>query len=345
MLTPDQRSFGVEIECIVPGHTPTQVAAAIAADGIACRFEGYNHRVSNSWKIVTDASVHGAGNAMEVVSPPLHSNNGHEQVAKVCATLQRLGAMVNRSCGLHVHVGANEISTASMRKLAAMYMENENVLDSWLPTSRRASNNTYCASVATNTNVQRLQVATNATQIAQAINNGSRFVKLNFASFWKYGTIEFRHHSGTVDARKIKMWVMACQRMVCTADAEQATPITLATTQRPQGYGKSARRLRTIYDLLARPEGCTRQDVATALGRSTMPPLNRILANAGFTYRENTRRRVARYTLEATPTTQANTATNESFMARLQMTEEETTFWVERVALLRSAQTRNQVAA
>jgi len=350
------RSFGVEIECLVPRYTRAQVAAAITAEGVDCYDAGYTHQTSRKWKVVSDGSVRGNG-AMELVSPPLRGEAGFDAISKVSAVLLRMGATVNSSCGLHVHVDATTpaFPVAAMRKLAAMYMENENVIDSLLPASRRASNNMYCTSVATNTNVDSLQRATNATQIANAIANGGRYVKLNFTSFWRHGTVEFRHHSGTVDAAKINKWALICLRMMAAAERDSGEPITLATTSRPQGYGKSARRLRTIYDLLARPNGCTRQEVATALGRSTMPPLNRILRNAGFTYRVthnhraagayNLTRRTERYVLEATPTTAATAATLDTFMGKLEMADDEKVFWVERAALLRSVATRNQVAA
>jgi hypothetical protein len=354
MLLPTTRTFGIEIECLVPRMSRAQVAAAITAEGVECYDAGYTHQTSRKWKIVSDGSLRGTG-GMEIVSPPLSGQAGFDAIAKVSAALLRAGATVNSSCGLHVHVGASDLPVPAMRKLAAMYMENENVIDSLLPQSRRASNNVYCASIATNTNVERLQRATNATQIAQAIANGGRYVKLNFSSFWRHGTVEFRHHSGTVDAAKINKWALTCLRMVAAAERDSAEPITLATTNRPQGTGKSARRLRTIYDLLARPQGCTRQEVATALGRNTMPPLNRILSNAGFTYRvtNNHRvhgeysltRRTERYVLEATPTTAATAATLDTFMAKLEMADDEKIFWVERAALLRSVATRNQVAA
>ena len=39
-------------------------------------------------------------------------------------------------------------------------------------------------------------------------NSAFRYFKLNCQSFFRHGTIEFRHHSGTTDFAKIKNWIL-----------------------------------------------------------------------------------------------------------------------------------------
>ena len=48
--------------------------------------------------------------------------------------------------------------------------------------------------------------------MARAFN--SRYFKLNLQSYVKYGTVEFRHHSGTTTFSKVKNWILICARLV-----------------------------------------------------------------------------------------------------------------------------------
>src|SRR6187397_2985807 len=112
------RSFGVEIECLVPRYTRAQVAAAITAEGVDCYDAGFTHQTSRTWKVVSDGSVRGNG-AMELVSPPLRGEAGLGAISKVSAVLVRMGATVKSSCGLQVQVGGPRpaFPVAAMRKL------------------------------------------------------------------------------------------------------------------------------------------------------------------------------------------------------------------------------------
>src|SRR5581483_12043482 len=90
-----------------------------------------------------------------------------------------------------------------------------------MPPSRRANaNSRYCASIKQEMNLPAIRVARTVQELARGIKGGSRFVKLNFTSHWKHGTVEFRQHSGTVDAEKIKRWVYFCQKLVDVAIAD-----------------------------------------------------------------------------------------------------------------------------
>lgn len=320
------KTFGVEIECLVPHHTRADVAAALTNAGVASYDAGYSHVISNQWKVVTDGSVQGNG-AMEIVSVPLQGEAGFAQVEVVCAVLARLGAQVNRSCGLHVHVGARNVSLAAQRRLAIVYAQNEDVIDGLLPASRRGSANTYCGTTK-NVNLASLARANDYSGIAIAINGGSRYCKLNFMSMRRHPTVEFRHHSGTVDAAKIIAWAKLCMRMVATAEREQNEAIAVPTQTAPQGN----LRLRRIYDMVARAEGASREEIAMMLGRRTAPPVAKILTNAGIGFMV----RRGRYYLatETVRLAQPTRPTLATFTARLEMPADEVTFWNERVATL-----------
>lgn len=327
------RTFGVEMEFVFAATSGHDLAAKVAQlSGQPCYYAGYTHAVAGSWKIVTDGSLrHNAGEvAYEMVSPILQGEAGLQAATKVCEAMVALGARVNRSCGLHVHVGTRNESTATLRRLAYVYAQSEEVIDSLLPASRRASNNTYCGPVK-NVNLASLARATDARGIATAINGGDRYCKLNYTAFWKYGTVEFRHHSGTVDAAKVCAWVKACLRMVACAAKEQEEQLMVPAGNEPVGNA----RLLKIYRMVARPEGASRQEIATMLNRRTSPPVAKILTQAGVAFEM---RRGRYYIAQRSVPVAAQVVTLASWIERLEMDATEKAFWEARAALLANTQ-------
>lgn len=321
------KTFGVEMECCVPNHTRGQVAAELNAAGVPCYDANYTHSASTQWKVVSDGSVNGNG-AMELVSPILRGEAGFEQVAVVCRVLNRLGAQVNRSCGLHVHVGARELSIKALRRLAIFYAQHEDVIDNLLPVSRRGANagNGYCCTNK-NTNLAALATARDAMGVAVAVNGGGRYAKLNFTAFRRHSTVEFRHHSGTVDGAKVIAWTKACLRMVVAAERDQEEAIMVPTQTAPQGN----LRLRRIFDMVARPEGASREEIAAMLGRRTAPPVAKILRAAGIGFTVRRGRYYFNREAIAVPQLRPTLAT---FTAKLAMPADEVAFWDARVVAL-----------
>lgn len=337
-MTPNHK-YGIEIEAIFPaGVTQAQVARAISDAGVPCVASGYTHAVTNHWKVVSDNSLNGNGH--EIVSPPLRGDAGFEQVEKVSRSLIRLGATVNASCGLHVHVEMRGQSDAALRRLAVLYMENELVIDQLMPNSRRGNTGYYCRSLR---NMNGIHTARTARDVSNAIHGvgGSKFYKVNYLTYWRQGTVEFRHHSGTVEHAKIIAWTKACLRMVQfsidnAGSTSTAAVRTAVATQRPTNQ-----RLGIIYDMMAAPGGTTREAVAARLGRTSMPPLNRILTEAGIAYDARRQGRTEVYTLRTTEVVQLApvadrapvrgiAATVEAFAELLGMPADEVAFWVAR---------------
>lgn len=350
-ITPLPR-YGVELEFVAPrGQTMDSIGNALRANGVvADNYYSHLARTSgNNWVIKHDGSVSAmqGGSAMELVSPPLQQAAGPEAINKVSQVLTGMGSMVNVTCGLHVHVEATAMSVPAQRKLAVLYMECEPVIDMLMAPSRRGPNGGrgYARSVR-QADLATIARANGPAGIARAINSGSRYSKLNYDSYTRHGTIEFRHHGGTVDGTKINMWAKACIRMAETAVREQDEPIAHIVTNTTPGSMPMARprnaRLALIYDLIARPEGATRDDVRLALGRNTAPPLNRILTQHNIPFRVRRRRYflagaiAAQTMVTATPIARP-AMTLASFMDRLQMSTEERNYWTARAALLASA--------
>lgn len=342
--------FGVEIEMLLPGQGSfiNRVAEGIARDiteaEVPCSFEGYNHHRRNHWKIVTDGSLSPPSGyvGLEVVSPPLN-DAGFVQIDRVCGVLQRLNARVNRSCGLHVHIGARHLTMDAMRRLAFLYIENEDIIDALMPPSRRKNLNKYCGGLKARANISDIQRARDVPMLAEAVRQGNnmerRYTKLNFASYWKHGTVEFRQHSGTVDAEKIKRWVSFCQKLVDVATLEQPVVAPMVNNGPNPVLQRIARakQLKLIYEAVSRPQGATSAEVQVILNRRTLPALSSDLTRIGVAFHTDGRRggHIV-YKLLSPNAPQAPTLS--SLLSKLSLEESDVEFWRNRAALLSSAE-------
>lgn len=187
-----QRTFGIELE--IYGPSRVTLLSKLRAEGIEVEGELYNHTTRNHWKIVTDSSIRGE-NGNEIVSPVLRGLEGIEQIKKVCIALSKAGAKVNKSCGFHVHIGADDLNVDNFKSLVKSYINLENSFDAIMPESRRGNTNTYCKNLTSVSNiVNKVEASSTVTEMARVF--GGRYYKLNLQSYLKYSTVEFRQHSG-----------------------------------------------------------------------------------------------------------------------------------------------------
>ena len=200
-------TFGVEIECY--NFYRNSLIEVGRNNGLSVRSEGYNHDDNQHYyKIVSDGSLEGT-NANEVVSPILKGTKGMNSLETICKALAEVDAKVNRSCGLHVHIGAERMSDEHYCRLVRNYQRIERAIDSFMPNSRRANNNGYCHSLVG----INFENCTTKREIAQAMHN-DRYFKVNAIAYNRHKTIEFRQHSGTTDYEKISKWVMFLAKLV-----------------------------------------------------------------------------------------------------------------------------------
>lgn len=225
-LNPFDRTFGVEIE--VKGLSTYQAAAALERAGIACEDAGYTHRVMATWKAVTDASVSGG---CEIVSPILRGEAGLAQVAQVMEALRAAGGRVDRSTGLHVHVGVSDLNGTGIARVLDFYATNQRAFDGLVSQSRRSdSSNVYCRGWGhgEKDNVVRGLKARETFQGAYV--GGTRYYTINLQSLHRYGTVEFRQHQGTLNGTKATAWIRLLLVTVNEA-AQMETPEVMADAQ------------------------------------------------------------------------------------------------------------------
>lgn len=229
------RTFGVEIECIIPSSTFTNTRgnrstiisnfATLLTNrtGLEFTYGGYHSSNHNTWHVEYDSSVHGNGYGFEIVGPVLTINQ-LDQVRKVTNALEGLNATVNRNCGLHVHIGTSDLTFKQKKLIAKRYLKFEDVFDYFMPVSRRTRNNQYCNSMwgnttdgsanAINRQLKSIDRCRTLSCVSNVFYNG-RYSKVNFQT--RKPTVEFRHHSGTTDFAKISNWVLLCMSIVNAA--------------------------------------------------------------------------------------------------------------------------------
>jgi hypothetical protein len=246
------RRFGIEIEAL--GMEPAEVAQLLVDNGIVCRFEGYNHITRDDWKVVTDSSV---PDGFEVVSPPLQGVRGLKEARKVVEILNEAGCDVNRKCGVHVHVEVADATPQMLCEVWNRYRRHETTIDAFMPKSRRASNNRFSRSLR-----EESKISPQATPRQTANQCLVRYHKVNLAAYAKYGTVEFRQHSGSLNPAKIANWVRFLLQFVENCKAN-SSPRGVNLANLPKGV---SRRIACI--LTERGEhGAAAQELADIIGK------------------------------------------------------------------------------
>ena len=220
MPSPDipDYTFGVELEVLMPRtrNGPagrTALAQALTAAGFPAAAENWNHELRTHWKLTTDGTI-GYENT-EIVSPILQGTAGLEAVLGVCRTIDEFGCSVRgpmgRACGLHVHVGVRQFArrVGVFKELLRTYNRYEGVIDQLIAPSRRGIRNRWCAPPIWNPQVES---ARNLDELRALC--GGKYRKIGVDSYWRHGTVEFRHHQGTVNGEKTVNWIKLCLRMI-----------------------------------------------------------------------------------------------------------------------------------
>jgi len=232
--TLDTLTFGVEVEFLHPTSVrPTQIVDALNALGLPCAFEGYNHiNRPGRWKLVQDGSLRpGPGFAgLELVAPPLSGEEGLRKIGQALDVLVGFGCTINKSCGLHVHVGVSGQPVEFFRSLVRLYNRNEAVIDSLMAPSRRGTAAYFArphtineAALDRASSIDQVVLAVGQMPGRQYVRTEYRYRKCNLMSFWQHETVEFRQHQGTVEKTKVQAWVRFCLRLVLAASKGDAT--------------------------------------------------------------------------------------------------------------------------
>ena len=241
--------FGVEVEVVMPdggrdGFTLESLAGQLAALGDeAVTFEGYTHRTTDHWKIVTDRSLRCGPDdlAFELVSPVLRGSDGIAAFRNVMTNMTRLGLDSNNSCGLHVHVDAEDGSPLSnlraLKAVSGCFVLLEDAFDALVASSsRRADRNEFCRSNriafgrASNRQVwERIVAARSRSELVNMTNpRNDRYRKLNLTNITRTdrpSTVELRLHGGFASLAGAEAWIRLVLRFCRNAADVTSVPL------------------------------------------------------------------------------------------------------------------------
>lgn len=219
------RYVGVELECGTAGQ-PTSfrpLHTMMRATGAGLHGDG---------------SIHGFTYGLEVVTAPARGDAAVSHITAACQALQAIGASVNESCGLHVHVDARDFSPADEVRFAVLLSRVEKTLYSVVSRSRRGGQGRHSnqfalpwgsslvaggvddPSLSDEERYRALQVNLyGSVGLAESYKRSkgkhhSRYHGVSFNAFDIRGTFEFRLHHGTVNAHKVTMWAAVCSALV-----------------------------------------------------------------------------------------------------------------------------------
>ena len=167
-----------------------------------------------------DGSLHNKG--IEINFPPLQKKDLEKKVNDASRALIHSGFIGTSSCGLHIHIGGEHILKDSKKQaqLIKTIYAIEDIIFSVLPPSRW--NNRYCKRLSDyylyknfkidldQKGLENIWYDTSSEEDKEARKeqkyDDTRYAGFNLHSLFFRGTIEFRYHSGTVQAHKILYW-------------------------------------------------------------------------------------------------------------------------------------------
>jgi hypothetical protein len=223
-------TFGVEIETVVPYAT---------LDAERMRIGGYHAGIQvpylpSGWKAERDASITSTRSgftACEIVSPILQGAAGIAEVVEVIGILNAKGHRVNKSCGVHVHVGFRMVcipgtpdadgsfedvirptTSEELARLITLVSFLEKGLYAVTGTKARERSN-WCISTK-KTSPYSGDTILNVKQFLRLKTN-EKYSILNIRPLTTdKKTVEFRVFSGSLDAVKVVGWIMVCLGIV-----------------------------------------------------------------------------------------------------------------------------------
>lgn len=273
---PTHLSYGVEAEFL--GIRRSVAVTALNDNGVPAQDDGYHHDRRSYWRVTEDGSVNGEGN--ELVSPVLGrtTTNHTSQLKAATKALREAGAVVDVSCGLHVHHSLSRKDVEDVAQACGYYTVLQPIIDTILPGSRKGRSATsYAQPMGSFGSWERWLARVREVRrvTSEDFYNFGRYHSVNLNSAPTHGTLEFRQHSGTLNATKVLNWtkftrlfmdlqqngVMPVEEFVRTGKAEEVTTIEDAIKHLAGDIdGRKLRPLVDYYNDRARTFGQTDND-------------------------------------------------------------------------------------
>ena len=178
---------------------------------------------SREWRLEYDGSLEKGG--CELVTPIL-TYKDLPLLKKIINKIKiETSATVSKRCGLHIHIGAENLNALHMINLLNLFYANEDLLYNAIGTYKERY--TYCQMIEKelidrmsdiHSNKRAFKVLWYNTlapgEDKKDKYNNSRYYGINFHSLFTIGTVEFRVFNSTFDFKKIKTYLDVALAMV-----------------------------------------------------------------------------------------------------------------------------------
>jgi len=197
---PHDRSFGVEIECGLPGGWET--ACDLFGVDYDQWYDDEDERAKH-WSIGED------GTEVEIRTPVLSGEDGFKVLYDAMNKIRDAGGYVTPMDGMHVHHGAPEFvaNPGLLSLVVESWKNNEDAIHSMVAPRRRE--NRACPKwndsslLALNQWLQGTSAQRELMPYALAVYRND----LNVSSLRSHGTLEIRLHEGTLDPEVAISWI------------------------------------------------------------------------------------------------------------------------------------------
>ena len=179
------------------------------------------------WKVMSDASINEESRCgvadktyrVELVSP-ICTYGDIETIQEIVRKLRGAGMLVNKSCGIHIHLDASPHNANTLRNITNIMASKEDLIYKAMQVEV-ARERQYCKKVEQSfleeLNRKKPKTLEQVSRIWYNGNDGrhehyhnSRYHCLNLHSVFQKGTIEFRLFNSTTHAGKIKAYIQFC---------------------------------------------------------------------------------------------------------------------------------------
>ena len=202
------REFAADIIASIFGTKSFHVGEALDEYIIA-------YKEKRLWKVVRDASIEAYRDLeqCELVTPIL-SEGDEVTLLQAVSKLYEVGARVNKSCGIHIHVDAATFTPQAIINLVALIESNEKLIYKALGISKDRLR--YCKRINDDliqmikerkpesvSDIQKLWYKESPYELVDGKYHSTRYHGLNLHSIYYNGTIEFRMFNGSLDPAEI----------------------------------------------------------------------------------------------------------------------------------------------
>ncbi|MBR0341626.1 MAG: amidoligase family protein [Oscillospiraceae bacterium] len=237
--------FGVEIE--FTGISRDSAARTVARVlGTSKEYVGgalHTHemldRMLRKWKIVRDSSVYPRNSKgtsfnpenykCELVTPVLNYDEDMPVLKEIIIALKKRGAVVNNSCGIHIHVDVS-FNAYQLRNLANIIASKERLLKKAVKTSFireeycEDSDMDFVKKINTKKKLEMFDIrrAWYNDCLGRILSHydRSRYVTLNLHSYFRGKGVEFRCFNSTLDVEVLKTYILL-SLAICNQSAKQ----------------------------------------------------------------------------------------------------------------------------